>query len=314
MSASTSPVRWQQGRVRVAVPATSANLGPGYDCLGLSLELHDQLEAEVAGSGPALTVEVEGESAEEVPRDEQHLVVRCMRVVFEELAVSPPALRLRCRNTVPHSRGMGSSSAAIVGGLVLARALVQAGAEVLDDAALLGLANRIEGHPDNVAPALFGGLVVAGQAGGEVWAQRLPLDPRVSAVVFVPPTRVATEVARGALPAQVSHADAAANTGRAALLVGALGGAPEMLWRGTEDFVHQQARAGAMPDSFELVQRLRADGLPAVISGAGPTVLCFVAPGTDLPYADADAVLARVPSGWEARHVAVGGAGARVLE
>jgi homoserine kinase len=291
------------GPVTVEVPATSANLGPGFDCLGLTLELTDTLVGEVVPDG--LEVRVEGMGAEEVPLDEGHLVVRAMRAAFDALDVRPPGLRLTCTNRIPHSRGMGSSSAAIVGGIVLARALVEDG-ERLDDAVALALANRIEGHPDNVAPALLGGFVISGQAGEVVWAQQSPVDPSVSAVLFVPPSGVRTEIARGLLPDSVAHAAAAANTGRAALLVAALGAHPEHLLRATEDFLHQQQRAPAMPESLALVGELRARGIPAVVSGAGPTVLAFV---TD----DAEAVAALGPAGWRTLSQGVGRPGATVL-
>ncbi len=170
----------------VSVPATSANLGPGFDSLGLALDLRDELEGELAGSG--LVVEVTGEGSGVVPLDEDHLVVRAMRRAFDALGGQPTGLRLSCRNTIPHARGLGSSSAAIIGGLVLARALVDGGAERLDDAALLELAVAMEGHPDNVAPALHGGFVISGRDDrGEVYAVGAPVDARVGAVLFVPP-------------------------------------------------------------------------------------------------------------------------------
>lgn len=300
-------VTFVDGPVGVSVPATSANLGPGFDSLGLALSLRDELEAEVLGSG--LVVEVEGAGADDVPRDESHLVVRSMRAAFELLGGQPPGLRLTCRNVVPHARGLGSSSAAIVGGVVLARALVAGGELLLDDEAALRLAARIEGHPDNVAPALLGGFVVSGQEAGEFYAVTAPVDPRVGAVVLVPPTPVSTEAARGLLPDTVPHADAAADAGRAALLVAALGGRPEHLLLATRDYLHQSYRRPAMPESLDLVEALRADGVPAVVSGAGPTVLAFV----EGPEADSTrAVLARTPEGWWSAHLAVDGAGAVV--
>jgi homoserine kinase len=292
------------GPVTVEVPATSANLGPGFDCLGLALELSDTVVGEVVPDG--LEVVVSGESAVDVPLDETHLVVRAMQAAFAAMGVSPPGLRLTCTNRIPHSRGLGSSSAAIVGGIVLARALVEGGDRLLDGAGALSLANRMEGHPDNVAPALLGGFVICGQADGTVWAQQSPVDPSVSAVLFVPQVGVRTEVARGLLPATVPHPDAAANTGRAALLVAALAANPAHLLRATEDFLHQEQREPAMPGSLALVHRLREQGVAAVISGAGPAVLAFV---TD----DGDAVAGLASQGWQALPQMIGGPGAAVL-
>lgn len=283
------------GPVRVSVPATSANLGPGFDSLGLALDLRDELEAEVLAEG--LAVEVTGAGAEDVPRDERHLVVRAMRAAFDAMGAQPPGLRLHCTNVVPHARGLGSSSAAIVAGVTLARALVAGGTLLLDDLALFRLAARLEGHPDNVAPAMFGGFVISGRQDGEFYAVPSTVDPRVRAVVFVPPEPVSTEVARGLLPATVPHADAAANAGRTALLVAALAGRPEQLLLATRDYLHQEYRRPAMPASLELVDALRADGVPATVSGAGPTVLAFCSP----EEGEVRALLARSPEGW-ARH------------
>jgi homoserine kinase len=296
--------RLAPGPVTVEVPATSANLGPGFDCLGIALDLHDTLVGEVVDSG--LIVEIEGEGADALPRDDRHLVVRAMRTAFEALAVQPPGLVLRAVNRIPQSRGLGSSSAAIVGGLALARALVADGEQALDDATLLRLATRIEGHPDNVAPALYGGFVVSGHDGAETWAVEAPLSPAVSAVVFVPPGGVSTEAARGLLPAQVPHSVAAANTGRAALLVAALGGATDQLFRATEDFLHQEFRTAAMPESLALVHSLRSAGLAAVVSGAGPTVLVLTGD-------DPEPLLDRCPAGWTAYRLAVDHAGVRTV-
>jgi len=296
-------VRFVDGPVRVSVPATSANLGPGFDALGLALSLRDELEAEVTEGG--LEIEVQGAGADGVPRDESHLVVRAMREAFRAMDAEPPGLRLHCDNRIPHSRGLGSSSAAIVAGLALARGLVAGGRLLLDDDAMFRLAATIEGHPDNVAPALYGGFVISGSEAGEFFAVRSAVDPRVSAVVFVPPTPVETKLARGLLPDVVPHADAAANSGRTALLVAALAGRPELLHRATRDWLHQDYREPAMPASLALVRALRESGAAAVVSGAGPTVLAF-ADGTD-------ALLAHCPDGWEAWHLQVDLDGVRVL-
>jgi homoserine kinase len=299
--------RFVEGPVRVSVPATSANLGPGFDSLGLALDLRDDLEAEVTGSG--LEVTVSGTGAGDVPLDESHLVVRSMRAAFDLAGVQPPGLRLSCTNVIPHARGLGSSSAAIVAGVVLARGLVAGGSLLVDDDALFRLAAALEGHPDNVAPALFGGFVISGRDGladGDFYAVRSSVDPRIEAVVLVPPTPVSTEVARGLLPAEVPHADAAADAGRAALLVAALAGQPEHLLRGTRDYLHQDHRRPAMPESLALVDALRADGVPAIVSGAGPTVLAFTDAG------GAPRLLARCPDGWAAHHLRIDRDGARL--
>lgn len=292
------------GPVTVQVPATSANLGPGFDCLGLALGLYDRLTAEVVSSG--LEIEIIGEGEARLPRTERHLVVRAMRATFAILGVEPDGLRLRFENAIPQSRGLGSSSAAIVGGIALARALVVGGERFDDDSALF-LANQLEGHPDNVAPAVIGGFVISGQSPDEVWALSAPIAGSISAVAFVPPDGVSTEAARGLLPEQVDHGVAAANTGRAAILVAALAGAPEQLLRGTEDFLHQTYRASAMPDSFALVQTLRSQGRAAFISGAGPTVLVL---GT---AADLDGVADQCPAGWAVHALPVDQAGVRVV-
>ena len=299
-----------KGVVRVSVPATSANLGPGFDSLGLALDLRDHLEAEVLPEG--LLVEVEGSGSASVPRDATHLVVRAMYVAFDALGERPTGLRLSCHNRIPHARGLGSSSAAIVGGLALARALVDDGAERLDDDDLFQLAARLEGHPDNVAPACFGGFVIAGcdsATPGDFYAVSSAVAATISAVVLIPPDGVETEVARGLLPAEVSHSDAAANSGRAALLVAALAGRPDQLLRATSDRLHQRFRRPAMPETIDLVDALREREFAAIVSGAGPTVLVFVDGGA--PEVST-AILEACPPGWEALHLAVDDRGVRV--
>jgi homoserine kinase len=279
--------------VRVRVPATSANLGPGFDALGLALALHDVLEVRALASDEVV-VQVQGEGAGEVPSDETHLVVRALRAALDVAGAPQTGLHLSCVNRIPHGRGLGSSAAAVVAGIVAARELV-ADPTVLDDDVVLGLATAIEGHPDNAAPALLGGATVAwtgastggGAAGAGARGVRLGVHPDVRATVLVPSARLATSRARGVLPERVPHADAAFNAGRAALLVEALGRRPELLLDATDDRLHQAYRADVMPSSFELVQALRSQGLAATVSGAGPTVLV-------LSTADADDHVARV--------------------
>jgi homoserine kinase len=271
------------GRVTVKVPASSANLGPGFDALGLAVTLYDVVSAEVVDSG--LDIHVTGEGQGGVPLDETHLVVEAMHATFDLIGGRPPGLRLTCVNDIPHGRGLGSSSAAIVGGIVLARALVEDGPALLDDAAAYQLAVDLEGHPDNVAAAFFGGLTIAWIDGAAAEVERLRTDVQVT--VFVPPAAVSTEKARGLLPDEVPHRDAAINAGRAALLVAALTGAPHRLISATEDRIHQSYRAEAMPGSYKLLRQLRVEGIPTIISGAGPTVLAF-----------ARGVADRAPEGW----------------
>ncbi|MEI7058622.1 homoserine kinase [Nocardioides sp. CCNWLW239] len=312
-----------EGPVTVTVPATSANLGPGYDSLGLALDLRDELTGEVVADGLEVTVEGAGEGT--VPLDESHLVVRSMRAAFEIIGKQPTGLRLHCHNRIPHARGLGSSSAAIIGGLVLARALVAGGELILDDETLFQKAAEIEGHPDNVAPAFHGGFTIAGEdettptgsstsdggpAGRHSFAVRTAVDPRISVVVFVPPTGVETKAARGLLPDTVPHSDAAADAGRTALLVAALNDAPEHLHRATRDFLHQEYRRPAMPESLALVDELRADGVAAIVSGAGPTVLAF---SSGVASAETTKLTARCPEGWDCHALAVDMDGVRIL-
>lgn len=293
-----------EGPVRVTVPATSANLGPGFDSLGLALNLRDELVAEVQRGG--VEVDIVGHGCDDVPRDESHLVVRAMRMGFRAMGSEPPGFALTCNNLVPHTRGLGSSSAAIVGGLALARAMVAGGTLLLDDDAIFRLAAGLEGHPDNVAPAMYGGFTIAGHDGDRWFALKVPVDPRVTAVVWIPTEPVSTTLARGLLPATVEHRHAATNAGRAALLVAALSSSPEWLLTATEDHLHQDYREPAMPDSLALVRKLRTDGVPAVVSGAGPTVLAL----TDV--ASVSDLLARTPEGWVGHHLSLDPAGARV--
>ena len=308
-------MEWAEGPVRVRVPATSANLGPGFDTLGLALGLHDEVEVMVTASG--LGIEVTGEGAQNVlDAGEKHLVVRAMRVAFDDLNVAqPPGLALRCANRIPHGRGLGSSAAAIVAGLVAARALAGASTSPED---VLPLANVLEGHPDNVAACLFGGLTIAWLAAGaaglpEARAVRLDPHPEVRPVAFIAPGPVSTKVARGLLPAAVPHADAARNAGRAALLIAALTARPDALLDGTEDKLHQDYRAAAMPHTSDLVARLRAAGVPAVVSGAGPSVLALL---TEDPAQDVlkrlDSIAAETGIEWHISPLVVERRGASV--
>lgn len=254
--------------IRIRVPATSANLGPGFDAFGLALALYDEVVVGTADEG--LAIEVEGEGAQEVPRDSSHLIVRSLHTALDTLGGSVDGLTLRCVNRIPHGRGLGSSAAAIVAGV---RAAFEFAGTPAEPAKVLRIAAGIEGHPDNVAACVYGGFTIAWGGGSAV---RLDPHPALSVVAYVPPAALSTEMARGLLPENVPHADAAANAGRAALLATAVTTRPDLLPVATEDRLHQSYRASAMPDSAALLQRLRDGGVPAVISGAGPTVLAFV--------------------------------------
>jgi len=292
--------------VRVRVPATSANLGPGFDTAGLALTLYDDVMVRVAERG--LAVDVAGEGAERVARDRRNLVIKSLRATFDALGGQPRGLEVVCANRIPHSRGLGSSAAAIVAGITAARSLVLGGEETLDVEHALGLAADLEGHPDNVAACLFGGLTLAWtEPGTGVRAARFTPSPAVVPVAFVPPTRSSTAKVRRLLPEVVPFADAAANAASAALLVSALTQRPQLLLAATSDRLHQPYRAPAMPRTATLVQRLRAGGIAAVVSGAGPTVLAL----TDAGMAQDLASFA--PRGWAVLPLGVDGAGAAVL-
>jgi homoserine kinase len=263
--------------VRVRVPATSANLGPGFDCFGLALGLHDDVVAQVSDDA-GVRVDVHGEGADDVPRDHRHLVAKSMLKAFDVLGGRPRGLDLVCANRIPHGRGLGSSAAAIVSGLVLARALVVGGEERLPDEALLEMATAMEGHPDNVAACLYGGATLAYTRDTEPPSTGVvhvePLGTIVP-VVCVPSTAVATKKARGLLPETVPHVDAAWNAARAALLVTALTQRQDLLLEATGDRLHQDYRRPAYPRTIDLVAKLRSRGIPAAVSGAGPTVLAL---------------------------------------
>lgn len=258
------------------MPATSANLGPGFDSLGLALALHDRYIAQVLDE-QVIDIDISGEGADALPRNEKNLVIKSMYKGFEFLGGKPRGIALRALNVIPHSRGLGSSASAIVGGLSLARALVLGGNERMSNEDMLNLASEMEGHPDNVAAAIFGGATIAWQElqhGHNVaLSVQVEVDPRISAVAFIPSTSVSTSKARKMLPDLITHADAVKNSAHTALLVYALQHRPDLLHTATEDFLHQSYRAEAMPTSFTLLMKLRKAGVAAFISGAGPTIL-----------------------------------------
>jgi len=260
--------------VTIRTPASSANLGAGFDCLGLALEIYDGYAAQVSDEA-GLDIQVAGEGADEIRKDDKNLLIKAMNRAFDHMGGRPRGLSVRALNAIPHGRGLGSSSSAIIGGLYLARALVISGQERLTDQDLLAIATEMEGHPDNVAAALYGGATIAWLEGGVGRATPITVNHRINAVAFIPESAVATSSARKMLPDEVLYRDATANIARSALMVEALSNKPEFLYEATQDLIHQEFRKSAMPKSFALVQKLRSAGVAAFISGAGPTVLAL---------------------------------------
>ncbi|MEA5155216.1 homoserine kinase [Raineyella sp.] len=286
-------------RIVVRVPASSANLGPGFDCMGMALDWFDEVTLTTRPSG--IDVDVTGEGADDVPRDASHLIVSTFLSGLESLRVAPPnGLRLQAHNSIPHGRGLGSSSAAITAGLLLAWAYAHPASQP-DRKWMERIGTRLEGHADNVAAVILGGLAIAWGSADSGRAVSAPLSGDLRALAYIPQRAVPTRKAREVLPAEVSHADAAANTGRAALLVHALAQRPDLLLDATADWLHQRYRAELMPESARLVADLRARGHAAIISGAGPTVVVL---GTEEMLDE----LARTPfQGFDRRLLHVGG-------
>jgi len=262
--------------IQIQVPASSANLGPGFDCLGLALDMHDRYMAQVMDE-PGVDVDVTGEGSAAVPTTDKNLVIKAMYKGFDFLGGRPRGISLRQLNVIPHGRGLGSSAAAIVGGLALARALVLGGNEKMTLEDMLNIANEMEGHPDNVSAAIYGNANLAWQEEqrGKVIAQSInvEVDPRISALAFIPATELSTSKARKMLPESIAHADAVKNSTNTAMLVQALQHRPDLLLTATKDYLHQSYRHDAMPQSIALMNKLRDAGVAAFISGAGPTVL-----------------------------------------
>ena len=297
--------------VTVQVPATSANLGPGFDTLGLALSLYDHLDVSVRIE-PGVTVEVHGVGEGDVPTDETNLVVRAIAHTFAAYGQEMPGLNVIAHNVIPHGRGMGSSGAAIVSGIMAAKGLLEGIVEI-DADALLSLATEMEEHPDNVAPALFGGLTIAWVTPDGPMYKKLIVHRGVSPVVFVPEHVMSTALARSLQPESVPHEDAVFNVSRSALLIAALIQSPELLLAATEDKLHQIYRFTAMPETNRLITLLRENGFAAVVSGAGPSILVLASdPGQRLVAADLVAAGSETP--WQALMLAVDFKGATVSQ
>ncbi|HEY6577210.1 MAG TPA: homoserine kinase [Mycobacterium sp.] len=287
------------------VAASSANLGPGFDSLGLALGLYDEIEVETTESG--LSVEVEGEGAGQVPLDSSHLVVQAIERGLAAAGVGVAGLKVRCRNDIPHSRGLGSSAAAVVGGIAVANGLVaQSDSKTLTDIELVQLSSEFEGHPDNASAAVLGGAVVSWTEGdgqqNRYAAASLRLHPDIHLFPAIPQERSSTAETRILLPDRVSHVDARFNLSRAALLVVALTERPDLLMSATADRLHQPQRAAAMPASAEFLAILRRCGVAAVLSGAGPAVIAL----TTKPELPAQALEFGVANGFSVREMSVG--------
>ncbi len=297
-------------KVSVKVPATSANLGPGFDTLGMALSFYDELEVEaVTGSGAV--VEVIGEGAGEVPTDSSNLVVRSIAYVFEKRGQALPGLKLSAHNIIPHGRGMGSSGAAVVSGIMAAKGLLE-GLEEFTPQDLLQLATDLEGHPDNVAPALFGGLTIAWEDAKGPHHKKLIVHRGVSPLELVPNFKMSTATARALQPETVPHEDAVVNVSRSALLVAALTQSPELLMAATEDRLHQDYRSEAMPEAGKVIELMREHGHAAVVSGAGPSVLVLASDPAE--RLDAAKLAAEHFPQWRALLLAVDFKGATVVQ
>jgi len=255
--------------LKVTVPATSANLGPGFDSLGMALAFYDEYELETTDTG--LEISIDGEGSKSAAKDESNLIYKSIKLVFDSVGEKVPGIRLRCKNSIPHGRGMGSSGAAVAGGVMLAAGLLAN--KKFSEQQLLEFATRMEGHPDNVAPALFGGLTIAWVDETGPHHKKLTVHRGISPLVLVAPNEMSTKLARSLQPESVPHTDAAFNVSRSALLVAALTQSPELMMSATEDRLHQNYRASAMPETSKLISKLREKGHPAVVSGAGPSVL-----------------------------------------
>ncbi len=276
MAAPLNRLTFRATMAQVSVPATSANLGSGFDCFGLALDIRDRYAAQILDD-QVFDVDVSGEGADEIKKDGKNLVIKSMMKGFEFMGGKPRGIALRALNVIPQGRGLGSSASAIVGGLALARALVLSGDEYMSDDDLLAIGTEIEGHPDNIAAAIFGGATIAWMENimGKEFARAVPLlvDPTIKALVFLPENHLATTKARKLLPETVPHHDAAVNASRSALLVHALTQRPDLLLPATQDLIHQNYRSEAMPKSVALMKKFREAGFAATISGAGPAVL-----------------------------------------
>lgn len=285
--------------LRVAVPGTTANLGSGFDCVGMALDFHDELELDLLDDPGALHIAVSGQGEGNVPLDDTHLVISSILAGLEAWGGERPGMRLRSVNRIPHSRGLGSSASAIVAGLAFAWGISRPGQE-LDRRELTRVSSFLEGHPDNAGAAVWGGAILAWFEGQTVRLVQLNVPGAITARVWVPHFEVGTAGARSVLPETVSRDDAVAQAIASAALPLALERRHDLLFAATSDRLHQSYRAGMMQPSFDLMTALRDNGVAATISGAGPTV---IAVGTQQQLALSDDVAAE---GFERHDLALG--------
>lgn len=294
------------GAVRVVVPASSANLGSGFDSAGLALSMFDEIEASFTDK-PGVQVDVDGEGRNSLPRDENHLIARVMLKTFANLSMPVQGLYLRCINRIPHGRGLGSSAAAISAAVVAARALAGTQGTRMDDQGALELASSLEGHPDNVAACLYGGFTVSWiDENSLARAVKIKAHESIIPVVMIPRFEVDTEQARALLPSHVPHRDATYNISRSALLVHAMTSDPDYLFEATSDRIHQEYRRPSMQSASALVTSLRMKNHAAYISGSGPTV-CVLTNSEKV-----EEVISLVPDEFEAQQLVIAQSGASV--
>lgn len=265
--------------IRVQVPATTANLGPGFDCLGMALQMYNSVEMSAASSG--LYIEVHGEGSADIPRDESNMVYQAALKVFRQAGKQPPGIRIKLNNNIPVARGLGSSTAAIVGGMIAANIM---SGNTLGHKDIINLAYAMEGHPDNIAAAVLGGIVVAVPSEGEVRCYKIPPPKNIRAIVTVPDFMLSTRASREVLPQQVPMSDAAFNLGRVALLVAALYTEDiNQFGLAMEDRLHQPYRTPLVPGMKKVFAAAKLAGAKGItLSGAGPAIIAYSDENADL--------------------------------
>jgi homoserine kinase len=262
----------EQRSVTIRVPATTANLGPGFDCLGLALDLWNEVTFSLGGK--TLNIQIQGEGKNDLPTDHTNLIVQAFLLILNKFKIIPPdGLTILCRNRIPVSSGLGSSSSAVIAGLLAAKILYSL---EIEDHRLLEIGLDLEGHADNMAACLIGGLVIVIQDGNALITRKLPVKP-LQATIALPQVKLSTQEARDVLPVSYSRQDTVFNIGRSALLIGSLvSGDYSILATAMQDRVHQPYRLGLILGAENALQAaLNAGALGAVLSGAGPSVIAF---------------------------------------